>query len=371
VKYRIKRLKDNGVIRFYHAFLNPAKLGYPLYSYVIFSMINISLEEEKKFVSYLTAHKNIVYVAKNSGKIDFTNSPRANPVIHQGLVYLLGAFGHLHCVRLDSGLVVWKRNLLADFGSQLPNWGTCSAPLLVGQRLIVNPGAKDASLVALDRLTGNVLWKTPGGAAGYSSFIVAKLGGVEQIVGYDAISAGGWDPASGKRLWRLVPPNEGDFNVPTPIVVEGRLLLSTENNGTRLYAFDSRRRILPEPLAVNEDLAPDTSTPVVCGDVLLGSCGQLACLDLRAGLKTLWVSKQEPFGDYCSLISGDGRALVMSQMGKLCLLEVRRDGVKRIATLDLFADEPSTERDVWSHPALVGNRLYVRNLLGVYCFLLQ
>jgi len=72
VKYRIKRLKDNGVIRFYHAFLNPAKLGYPLYSYVIFSMSNISLEEEKKFVSYLTAHKNIVYVAKNSGKIDFT-----------------------------------------------------------------------------------------------------------------------------------------------------------------------------------------------------------------------------------------------------------------------------------------------------------
>ena len=72
VKYRIQRLKENQVIRFYQAVLNPAKLGYPLYSYVIFTMSNISLEDEKKFVSFLKESKNIVYLAKNSGKVDFT-----------------------------------------------------------------------------------------------------------------------------------------------------------------------------------------------------------------------------------------------------------------------------------------------------------
>ena len=72
VKYRIQRLKDNEVIRFYQAVLSPARLGYPLYSYVLFTMSNISLEQEQKFISFLKSHRNIVYVAKNSGKIDFS-----------------------------------------------------------------------------------------------------------------------------------------------------------------------------------------------------------------------------------------------------------------------------------------------------------
>jgi hypothetical protein len=78
------------------------------------------------------------------GDMDFTNSPRANPVIHDGLVYLLGAFGHLHCVQLESGEILWKKNLQGDFATKAPTWGYCSTPLIVGDRLIVNPGTKTA-----------------------------------------------------------------------------------------------------------------------------------------------------------------------------------------------------------------------------------
>ena len=102
-------------------------------------------------------------------------------------------------------------------------------------------------------------------------FIVSGLNGITQVVGYDAASLAGWDPQTGRRLWKLIPDYEGDFNVPTPIVVGNKLLVSTENNGTRLYGFDGAGRILPKPLALNEDLAPDTSTPVVCDGLLLGS----------------------------------------------------------------------------------------------------
>ena len=72
VVYRIKKLEENKVIRSYHAFLNPHMLGYPLYVYVVFSCNNITPDEEKKFISYLKSHKQIIYVAKNSGKYDFT-----------------------------------------------------------------------------------------------------------------------------------------------------------------------------------------------------------------------------------------------------------------------------------------------------------
>lgn len=72
VKYRIKRLEENKIIRFYHAFLNPSKLGYPLYVYVLFSCYNLKPEEENEFINYLRAQPQIIYVAKNSGKYDFT-----------------------------------------------------------------------------------------------------------------------------------------------------------------------------------------------------------------------------------------------------------------------------------------------------------
>jgi len=306
-----------------------------------------------------------------AGEMDFTNAARANPVICGRLVYLLGAFGHLHCVRLDSGQVVWKRHLADDFGAKVPTWGFCSTPLVVGDRLIVNPGAEHAALVALDRHTGRVLWTTPGNPPGYGSFIYANLGGREQIVGHDAISLGGWDPATGKRLWTLLPPIEGDYNVPTPVVVDHKLLVATENNGTRLYRFDSRGRIVPEPVAASEDLLPDTSTPVVWGSRVFGSSGGVVCLDLAEGLTTRWESRHESLGGYCSLVAGNGRLLVTTQDGHLFLLDAAADRCRVLWSADLFAELAPEDRETWSHPALVGNRLYVRNLLGIYCFVLD
>ena len=72
VVYRIKRMEENKIIRAHHTMLNPAMLGYPLYAYALFSCYNISPELEKKFIGYLKEHKQIVYVAKNSGQFDFT-----------------------------------------------------------------------------------------------------------------------------------------------------------------------------------------------------------------------------------------------------------------------------------------------------------
>ena len=77
------------------------------------------------------------------GKLDYGNTPRATPLVHGELVYLFGAFGDLHCVRLDSGEVVWRKNLRQQFGvSSKLVWGACSSPLLVDGRLIVNPGGQ-------------------------------------------------------------------------------------------------------------------------------------------------------------------------------------------------------------------------------------
>ncbi len=301
------------------------------------------------------------------GYMDPCNAPRAAPLLHDGLAYLQGAFGHLHCVRLATGEVVWKRNVFKDFGSKPLPWGMCVSPLLADGKLIVAPGAKDAALVALNPRTGEVVWKTPGRPSAYASFIVGEFGGVRQIVGYDAVSLGGWDLAAGRRLWELKPPVEGDFNVPTPIDAGGRLLVATENNGTRLYGFDSHGRIISKPLASNDDLAPDTATPVVCNGLVFGCSGMLLCLDLRRGLKTLWsAAVGRAFDDHAALIAGQGRVLAMCASGDLLLIAADPKRCRVLSRLKLFEDT-----EVWSYPALLGDRLFVRSQDAVYCVSLK
>ncbi len=305
-----------------------------------------------------------------AGKMDFTNAPRATPVIHDGQVYLLGAFGDLHSVALATGKIRWRRHLASDFSTGVPTWGFCSTPLVVGDKLVVNPGAEDASIAALDLQTGSTRWVTAGDPPGYSSLIEASVRGQQQVIGYEAAALCGWDPRDGQRLWRLVPEYEGDFNVPTPIMVGNRLLVSTENNGTRLYDFDNRGHIRPEPIAQNNDLSPDTSTPVVLGSIVLGSAGGLICLSVEDQLKTLWECFDDPYMEYCCLLAGNDRFLVLTQTGSLRLLKADKNRLHVVSTVDLFGNVPSDDRDVWSHPALVSGRLYVRNSLGVYCFLI-
>jgi ABC-type phosphate/phosphonate transport system substrate-binding protein len=302
-----------------------------------------------------------------SGTLDYGNSPRATPLIWDDTVYLFGAFGDLHAVELATGLVIWQKNLRREFGiTTRLVWGTCSSPLMADGRLIVNPGAPASSIAALDPQTGAVLWQTPGNAAAYGSLIEATFGGVRQIVGHDRISLGGWDVRTGRRLWTLVPPHRDDFNVPTPIAVDGQLLVVTENNGTRLYAFDQYGRILPTPRAINEQLAPDTSTPVVVGRSVFGCWGELFCLDLDRQLQPRWTADRDVFADHVTLIGGPNHILVITLGGQALLVSATGDRYTEIARMTLFDGAES-----YSHPALVNRRLFVRGADTLWCLALD
>lgn len=299
-----------------------------------------------------------------TGDLDYGNSPRATPQIHDDCVYLLGAFGHLHCVTLATGKVRWKRELRDEFEAEDKQvWGVCSSPLVVDGKLIVNPGAPSASLAALDPQRGDTLWKSPGEVAAFGSFIAAELGGKRQIVGYDKTTLGGWDIATGKRLWTLKPEQPNDFNVPTPIASQGKLIVSTENNGTRAFRFDALGKPVPRPIAVNLDLAPDTHTPVVVGSRLFGVWNTLYCLDVANGLKAVWQQQGDAFSGYASLIASESRVLVTSIKGELILVDAQAATYKEISRFSVF----DGDEGVMAHPALVNKRLYVRGSESVAC----
>lgn len=298
-----------------------------------------------------------------AGKLDYGQFPRATPVIHEGRAFLLGAFGDLRCVNITNGKQIWKRQLPREFKAELPTWGMCSTPLVVDDVLIVNPGGAKASVAALDCATGRTRWTTPGSPAAYASFICGEFGGRRQIVGYDQHSLGGWDVKTGARLWQLVPPMDGDFNVPTPIAVSGGVLVATENNGARLYRFDDAGRIMAKPAGEFTGLAPDTVTPVAtCGRVF-GALPGLHCLDAQNHLQPVWHRDDDDLGDYATLIADDERVLVATVRGELLLLDARVNECTIISRLRLFEDDA----EMYSHPALVGTRIYARAGANVFC----
>ena len=224
-----------------------------------------------------------------------------------------------------------------------------------------------AAVVALKPLTGKVAWLSPGEASAFASFLVATVVGQQQLIGYEATSISGFDPRDGRRLWRHVPKRPSDFNVPTPLLWRDKLILSTENNDTRLFGFDPAGRLIDAPLAEYADLSPDTHSPIVVRDRLFGVWNDLHCLDLTNGLKPIWTGESKTFQHYASLIASDNRLLVTGMHGELLLIDATANEFKQVSRIELIEDDSG----VYAHPAIVGDRLYLRSSSDVRYYSLR
>ena len=290
------------------------------------------------------------------GHLDYGNSSRATPLINGDRAFLFGAHGHLRCVELATGRLVWQRNVIKEFGvtAKMP-WGLCGSPLLVDGKLVLNPGGADASIVALDPATGKTLWKTPGEPASYGSLIAGTLGGTLQIVGHDKTTLGGWEAATGKRLWTIAPNRESDFFVPTPLIDQGRLVVVTESEGVQVFRFQAQGRIVPQPGAAFDLLKPQTHTPVISGQRLFGLTHELICLD-SLSLALVYKAGDPAFGEHSNLFASPERVMICCDNGELIVINARSDKFDVLGRMRVFPDE----RGLLSHAALVGRTLYMR-----------
>jgi outer membrane protein assembly factor BamB len=94
--------------------------------------------------------------------------PSCTPTTDGDRLYVMGLAGNVACLQAADGKVVWQRNLMADFGGKMPMWSYRESPLVDGDKVICTPGGDTAMLVALDKMTGNPIWKTqmPGSSEG-------------------------------------------------------------------------------------------------------------------------------------------------------------------------------------------------------------
>ncbi len=300
-----------------------------------------------------------------AGRLDYGASPRATPLHHEGRVYLLSAFGKFYALDAAKGDLLWTKNLRADYAATDDLiWGTASSPLIADNKLILNPGGPKASIIALDPKSGDEIWRTGGAPSAFCSFVVLNLKGQPpQLVGFDKNSLGGWDLATGKRKWTLPPVDKGEFNVPTPIIDGERLIISTEIGGTRIFTFDDRGVIKPKPLAENQDLAPDSHTPVLTAGRIFGVWQNFYCLDVNQGLEEIYKSTDIAYSEYATILASPTRVLVFTQNADVILLDAEASKYTEKSRWKLWPKEAG----LYSHPAIAGEHLFVRGSRELLC----
>jgi outer membrane protein assembly factor BamB len=292
-------------------------------------------------------------------ELDYGNSPRVTPVIYNGCAYCLGAQGQLHCLDLETGVVLWKQHLVDDLGGKMPQWGYAVSPVFVDDQLIVQPGGLESSWVALTPKTGSVLWRAKGRQAAYASPIVIEYRGQKQIVCYDAISLGGWSSSDGKRLWEMKPEIPKDFNVPSPVFVKNKIFLVTENNGARVFSMVAGHADEPMSLKLessSELLGGDAHSPVRVGNWIVGVDRDLVVLDPLDELKEVARFSDKALQKHCSLIVDEDRVWVCTGNGTQILLRIDSVGISELGRFQ--AMEKSGE--ILSYPAFCNGVLYLR-----------
>ncbi|MBL9191042.1 MAG: PQQ-like beta-propeller repeat protein [Opitutaceae bacterium] len=282
--------------------------------------------------------------------------PRATPTVVDGAVYTLGSTGMLHALDLQTGRVRWSRDLVADTGARMPEWGYAGSPLVQDGVVIVSAGGRDGqSLVAYRTSTGERAWAAGTAAAGYGSPFLTTLAGRRQILAYNHRFITAHDAADGTVLWEY-PWGTGQPYAAVPVVAgPNRVAFSAGYGvGTELLeiARDANGTFSAERVWQSRKLKAKFANPVAREGFLYGlDDGLLACLDLNDG-RDRW--KQGRYGHGQGLLVGD-LYLLMAESGELVLLRPTPDGPNELHRFRVF------DSKTWNPIALSGDLLLVRN----------
>jgi outer membrane protein assembly factor BamB len=298
---------------------------------------------------------------------------RSTPTVDAKLMYALGSDGDLACLETSSGQIQWQENLRTQFGGQPGVWAYSESPLVDGDVLVCTPGGAESTLVALNKNTGDLIWKcaVPGGdQAAYASVIVVEVGGVKQYVQFLQKGLVGVNAESGEFLWRYDRTAEGSpANIPTPVARDGYVYSAAGRSGGGLVKLNvDQGKVEAEEVYFDPKLPTSLGGAVLVGDHLYGTTGQgLVCAELITG-EVKWQDRGIGPGSLCY---ADGRLYIHGENGDVALVEATPEAYRELGRLTL-PDQPDRGRSrAWSHPVIANGRLMIRDLDTLWMYDIQ
>ena len=293
-------------------------------------------------------------------KNDQGDGPRGTPTVDGNRLFALGGNGDLSCIETEAGRVVWTLNILQKFGGSNPRWGISESPLVIGEKVLVNAGGPNASLVALNKKDGSVIWKTQSDSAGYSSAMPVQVGGTTQIVFFTDLRAVGVDLKDGKFLWSYPRASNKTANVATPVVKGNRVFLSSDY-GTGAGLVEIKDDGSAQEVYFTKQMRNHHSSSILIGDYLYGfSSGILTAMRFDTGA-VAWRDRSVGKG---SLAYADGQLYALSENGVVGLIDATPTGYVERGRFRIPQDSLPT----WTHPVVTGGRLYLRDQNTIYAF---
>ncbi len=346
--------------------------------------------------------------------------PGCTPTVDGELLYVEGLGGEVACLQAKDGKTIWQRSLTSDFGGRAPMWSYRESLLVDGAKVICTPGAQDAMLAALDKLTGKTIWKSqvpssPGGGTGddhaspggslpgpgdgpggpgrgprgsgrgpggfggsgaaYASAIAIDFDGQRQYVQFTAKALIGVAASDGKFLWRYDKPANGmGINCSTPVYHDGLVFAASAygaGGGLVKLSKDANGGVNAEEVYATRKMQNHHGCMILLDGCLYGANGgneggYLVCLDFKTG-KVLWderddAERRAPKG---SVALADGRLYYRTEKGTTLLIEpTPKEYVER----GRFEQPDRTKQPAWAHPVIANGKLYLRDQDLLLCY---
>jgi len=307
------------------------------------------------------------------------DGPRSTPTVDGELLYALGTDGDMVCLETATGKERWRKSLPNDFGGQMMSgWKFSESVLIDGPRLFCTPGGAEATLVALDKKTGAVVWKCVVPAlgekgkdgAGYASAVVAEIDGVRQYIQLIGRGLVGVEVETGKFLWGYNGIANRTANIPNP-VVRGQYVFTTTNYSTGSALLRISR--VGETFHVKElytlsgrEFENHHSGIVCIGNYVYGghgnSRGEPVCVDVTTG-KIMWHGKAPERGS-AAVLYADGHLVFRYDRSMVALIEATPEKFRLKGTFQPVKGQGPA----WAHPVILDEKLYLRHgdLLACY-----
>jgi outer membrane protein assembly factor BamB len=317
---------------------------------------------------------------------DQYGGPRATPTVDGEQVFAMNTQGSVVALSAAEGELQWSRSLVREFGGELMkaggswDWRWAESPLVDGGRVIVSPGAADAAVVALDRATGEELWRAalpaemgeeglPG--AGYSSAVVSEAGGVRQYVQLLGKGVIGIEAATGKVLWSYNRVANEVANIPTPLVAgdhiftstgygTGAALLTVKRNGEGMEAEEVY-------FLAGDEMQNHHGGMILHDGYVYAGTGHNRGFPLAVNLESgeiAWGPERNEGQGSGALVFADGRLYFRYQNGVMVLAEATPEGYHQRGSFKI----PKVKNPSWSHPVVSGGRLYLREQDDLYVY---